>query len=507
MTSLRRWRTALVVFMLTASVACSSTTREGQVSAGRASGSSQSGLGDTAATGDAAADVDVDGDGVPDPTGTVAAATGNTGGGPATGGTGGGATGGAAPGTAAAKTGPGGRALPTDPITVGWRIADRATAQAMAAALGTRGVSGGDPRGYAEALTAHVNANGGIAGRKIVPEYFEVDLTGLVANPDASDQRSCERFTEDTRVFTVLSPIPSGQPLPGCLASRGVPLILQSPEEFDQQDLKDNAGFFYLPGLPNMSRQQGVIVNALAAQNFYDGARLGIIWFDKPAFRRTVEQWLKPALAAKGVKVVDEISMSSYTSSEQYSSAVLRMKANNVTHVQIVDVSGLMAIQFMQHAESQAFRPRYGLSSANSLGAVAASASPNQLRRSIGVGWMPSLDVPAARDPGPTPAGKQCLDILRAAGKQMSDRVAESLAIWSCETIFFFKAAMERAPEHTPAGLRAAVNGLGTSYVPASTFATRFGPDRYDGPSGARHLAYDDACSCFTYTAPLYDIG
>lgn len=491
--------------MLTASVACSSTTREGTVSAGRASGSSAAGLGDTTATGDGT--TDVDGDGVPDPTGTVAAATGDTGGGTAAGGTGGGGAAGAATGTAGARIGPGGRALPTDPITIGWRIADRATAQAMGAALGARGVSGGDPRGYAEALTDHVNANGGIAGRRVIPEYFEVDLTGLVANPDASDQRSCERFTEDTRVFAVLSPIPSGQPLPGCLASRGVPLILQSPEEFDQQDLKDNAGFFYLPGLPNMTRQQPVIVNALAAQKFYDGARLGIIWYDKPAFRRTVEQSLKPALAARGVKVVDEVSMSSYTSSEQYSSAVLRFKANNVTHIQIVDVSGLMAIQFMQHAESQAFRPRYGLSSANSLGAVAAATSPNQLRRAIGVGWMPSLDVPAARDPGATSAGKQCLDIMRAAGKQMSDRVAESLAIWSCETMFFFKAVMERAPEHTPGGLRAAVDGLGTSYVPASTFATRFGPDRYDGPSAARHLAYDDSCSCFTYTAPLHDIG
>ncbi|MCY0725891.1 hypothetical protein OVW19_29555, partial [Klebsiella pneumoniae] len=85
--------------------------------------------------------------------------------------------------------------------------------------------------------------------------------------------------------------------------------------------------------------------------------------------------------------------------------------------------------QFMQYAEAQQFRPRYGLSSANSLSAIQTGVSPNQLRGAIGVGWTPSLD--AAEHPGYSTTAQACLDALRADGRRTDDKVALALALWT----------------------------------------------------------------------------
>jgi ABC-type branched-subunit amino acid transport system substrate-binding protein len=443
--------------------------------------------------------------------GTGTGATGATrpGGPPATGAAptaGGGANPGATPGAPAggghAPAG-GGRVVPTEPLRIGLRIGSQASTSAMAAALGARGVSGGNQRGYAEALVAHLNATGGIDGRTVEAVYREVDIAGLVANSDASDQADCEHFT-DAEVSAVLSPLPLGAPLGPCLASRGIPLVVASPEEFNDNDLARLGGMMSLPATPSLHRQADIIIGSLAQQGFYDGATVGLVWYDKPTFREAIEEAFRPAFAAHGVTVAEEVVMSSYTSSEQFSSAVLRFKARGITHVQFVDVSGLLALQFMQYAETQQYRPRYGLSSANSLSAVQTAVSPNQLRGAIGVGWMPSLDT--SEHPGFSATAQGCLDALRADGQRTGDRVAVALALWTCETLSFFRAAMELAPEHSAAGFVAGLAAIGDGYVPADTFAVRVGPGRYDGPAAVRPLAYDDGCSCFRYTGEPYGV-
>jgi hypothetical protein len=391
-----------------------------------------------------------------------------------------------------------------EPLAIGIRIASRSSMQAIATAFGTRGISGGDPRGYAETLVEYLNSKGGVAGHPVTAEYREVDIAGLVANPDASDQQDCDHFTQDRKVFAVLTSIPAGTPLAPCLASRGVPLVLNSPEEFDVHDLGNLHGMLSMPSIPSLNRQAPALVDALADQGFYRDAKVGLIYYDKPTFSRAVRESVKPALAAHGVKLADEVAMSSYTSSEQYSSAVLRFKAAGIDRVQFVDVSGLIALQFMQYAESQQYRPRYGLSSANSLSAIRTGVSSNQLKGAIGIGWMPSLDTD--EHPGFSATAKECLDALHAAGRRTDDPVAVAMALWTCEVLWFFRAAMEHAPEATAAGFVAGLEALGDSYVPADTYAVQVGRGRYDGPAAVRRLAFRSSCSCFRYTSAPYPI-
>jgi ABC-type branched-subunit amino acid transport system substrate-binding protein len=310
-------------------------------------------------------------------------------------------------------------------LTIGVRHADEASAAAIGAALGARNVSSGDTRGYAEAIIASINAHGGVAGRQLAAEYEAVNLVGLVANASAADQASCTHFTEDVKVFAVTTAIPSGADLSTCLAQHKTPLVESSVDEYDQKNMDDIAGWFYLTNIPNLTRAVRIIVDGLYAQGYYGtGAKIGVLHYTAyPVYERAYAE-LKAALARHGLQVTADEGMSSYTSSEQYQAAVLRMKAKNITHVQFIDVSGLMAIQFMQHAESQLFRPRYGLSSGNSLGALRNSAPSAQLERSLAISWMPSLDVDEAHDPGGRPGATECLRIIRAAGLVMNDRVA-----------------------------------------------------------------------------------
>jgi hypothetical protein len=83
---------------------------------------------------------------------------------------------------------------------------------------------------------------------------------------------------------------------------------------------------------------------------------------------------------------------------------------------------------------------------------------------------------------------------MRAAGLDPGEGLSY------CSRLFFLKAALDRAHDITPAGLRAAVDTLGTSFSSAITPTTRFWPGRFDGVGAVRDLYFDSGCKCFKYT-------
>src|SRR5205085_2981766 len=120
------------------------------------------------------------------------------------------------------------------------------------------------------------------------------------------------------------------------------------------------------------------------------------------------------------------------------------------------------------------------------------NAPAEQLTGSIGIGWLPASDIYYKEIAhGVNPAEDLCYAITKRNGDEVKRY---------CDGLFFLKAALDRAPVFTPAGLRAAVEALGTSYNSPWTFATRFGPGRYDGAHQARSLAFVDSCACYRYS-------
>lgn len=408
-------------------------------------------------------------------------------------------------GAPAPGLGPPGRGVSATAIKVGFWIVD------VSGTCSTLGVSGNpaceeSDEGEIEAINTWINAHGGIAGRKLDPVVIKSDVerSGYAAEAEAA----CEAFTEDHKVFVVVVPPQISRPeFVSCLAARNTPVVDGGFWPFDRRDWQRLAGILYMPNRPRPERWVAAYIDGLAAQGFFGkGTKVGLLRFEGAPFRRVTEGVLKPRLAAHGVRLTDEFAITppQNTSSEygtmnaQLNSAVLRFNDKDVDRVIFFGTLLEMQFFFMHSAEAQGFRPRYGLSSLDWPSFLEGLAPRDQLRGAVGVGWSIGYDVAAARDPGPNAAATRCKKILQDAGLDPgAGRNAK------CDSAFFLKAALDRAPALNLMGLRLAVEGMGRSFEPAETFAAQFGPSRYDGPASFRYVRFDDGCACFRYSGGL----
>lgn len=367
--------------------------------------------------------------------------------------------------------------------------------------LGVEGASTGDNRAQAGAVIAHLNANGGLGGRRIEPVYFDYNVQ---QDPAVSDQEACTAWTEDTRVFAAMSLYGKPVTLGVCLAKQGVASLLDFREPPDDDLLRAYPSAIFAPSQLSLSRRTRLYVKGLADLGYFTATdKIGLVLQDETVYRNVSERVLKPELRARGLTVAAEVAI---TGTNDFANAVLRFRQEDVTRVLFLDQEGGLAYFFMTAAESQAYRPRYGLSTASYPSFLELNVPPAQLSGSVGVGWMPTKDV--AQNPTPTDASvARCDAILRKAGQEPADRVAEGVGHAFCDWLFFLDRALELAPTLSLAGLQQGVEAIGTSFDPALTFSSRLGPGRHDGASSYRNLAFDDGCRCFRYTSPPRSTG
>jgi hypothetical protein len=384
-----------------------------------------------------------------------------------------------------------------------------------AAAFAIKDSGQGDQQAQAQAVINYINSHGGAAGRKLVPVFHHNDPTaGTFAD---QNQRACAAFTEDHKVFAVTPQNFGMDTLVQCLSRKGVPLIA-TDHVFgawsDQTQMDQYADHLYLPGTMNFSRAK-VIVDGLAGAGFFERtSRIGLLYTDSPSIARAVNQTVRPALAAHGFQLTDAVPIASPNSEADVSnsatgasSAVLRLRSEGVDRIFFLEGAGIIPFLFMPQAQAQGYKPRYGLSSYDEPEWLTQNAPAAQLVGSLGVGWISSLDVADKDDPGGNAAAALCLQIMRAAGQNVTgDRSHEHSAFGFCSSLFFLKAALDGAPSVDVAGMRRGVEGLGTSFNSALTFATLLGNRRHDGAASARGFTYDTGCSCFRYTGARWDI-
>lgn len=396
-----------------------------------------------------------------------------------------------------------GRGVSDSAITVGVILVP-GLAEMRAAMVGSEncGNDCGDNRIQAQAVIDLINARGGVAKRKLVPIYHDLDIK---ENFDVSAQEACSKFTEDHQVFAVVDQDGSGpwaEQMTACLAKRGTPRI--GPMETDTKFADDFAPYYYDPSGITLTRAGRVHVAGLVKLGFFEpAAKIGLLRYDRPTDERAAEQGIKLALAAQGIKLADEVAVS-YPSSisdlsvtaSQLSSASLRFKTNLITHVLPQDRRDL-AYLFGTNAESQSYRPRYGLNSFSQPHDLQGQLPASQLRRAVGVGWMPLTDVDSPRIPTPNATRQACIDAMKKVGVAAPELNQKALSY--CDDLFFLKVVGDSAKTLTTAGFQAAAEALGTTFEPALTHGARFGPGIHDGASSARPLAFDDACSCFYY--------
>ena len=268
-----------------------------------------------------------------------------------------------------------------------------------------------------------------------------------------------------------------------CLAKANTPFLAQTAALFDRTMFDRYPGLVFQPFMITAERQ-GAWIDSLFSQGYFSaGAKVGLLEFDNSVYHKFADTVIKPRLAARGLKVADEVAFAVPDSAAstgglfaQASNAVLRFKSEGITHVILSPTGGAIPFVFMQSAETQSYRPRYALNSLEVPAFVTQNVPVAQLTGSLGVGWLPASDLYYKEVAhGANPAEDLCYAITKRNGDEVKRY---------CDGLFFLKAALDHAAQFTPAGLRAAVEAMGTTYNSPWTFATRFGPGRYDGAPG-----------------------
>ncbi len=415
-------RLTAVALLLAGATACGSTVQVTETTAAQLSGSGLGGAVGTDATGpDPASDV---GGEIVLPGGDVGTAAGRPGapvttgvGGSGSGSTssGGGSTAGRTttnPGQSGAPAGAGSTAAATVPSSgPGWDaktvrigVMTQQDVQKVAESFGVSSVDSGDQVADVTAITKELNRRGGLFGRTLVLDIYDI---GSAGDPETQGQAACAHFTTDVRVVAVYAMALVGDTpsFRSCMLKAKLPVLAGGGQAFDDQVFAELQGYYGLMPFPSWSRFAGPFVDRLVAQQYYSGwdttagapgaapVKTGFLCPDTPIGRR-VGALVRKESARVGHPLVRETYYAA--GGGDASGYVLRFKADGITHVLFCDL-GLFV--FAQQAESQRYRPRYGVSTFNTpvlfLQGLVANA---QLAGSVGVGWAP--------DPGRGPAAR-----------------------------------------------------------------------------------------------------
>ncbi|MGH9187939.1 MAG: hypothetical protein ACRD0U_19360 [Acidimicrobiales bacterium] len=165
-------------------------------------------------------------------------------------------------------------------------------------------------------LVDHVNATGGIGGRRLRLVYYTYEANEF-RSQDELAQEACTLWTQDEPVFAVLAGGLAGTDnLKACLARAGVPHVFENPYSFADDRVFDQFPTYFETGALELGRQGRALAEGLVEEGFFAPAGdqqapcprpvcTGLITFDTEPIHRAVENELRPALEAAG-QVIDE---------------------------------------------------------------------------------------------------------------------------------------------------------------------------------------------------------
>ena len=379
-----------------------------------------------------------------------------------------------------------------------------------------------DSRKAYDAMIEEVNKAGGLGGREVVPIYhkYDGDSSETIAQ---QAQAACARFTQDNKVYAIFA------------FDNGAGVIQECTEKAGAVNLAPNTGslpetfrryphYIEIAGM-NLLRVGPVTVTGLKREGYFDrGLKLGIVTWDDANYRKALEEGYVPALGKQGVQLATDPAYISAPQtyddlaamSADINNAILRFQSQGITHVILAGgASGLcglacMETVWMRRAESQNYRPRYGLND-NNLPTAAYDQGlypAEQLRASVAVAW---LDLNKAADEGTrvNQTRERCFALMRKHGVPMNNVNQEDAARSACDELSFLQTIINGKLNGVPRvndAFIAAVNGLGTSFASASAYGTHFSATRHDGIAAARNIKFLASCDCWRYVTDPYRV-
>lgn len=368
-----------------------------------------------------------------------------------------------------------------------------------------------DARDYYNAIIDHINKNGGVAGRKLAPVYYNFKSTD---DGNAADEAACSHWTQDNKTFVFLA---GGEILWNCSLKAGAVNLsggVASGKVYARYPhLISPLGF-------RLERLTRATVNGLAKLDYFrptpewPTGKLGLMTWDDNAYVEGIKTGSLPALKKLGITPTDiryiktPQSLGAFSeSSAAVSNAVLRFKGQGIDHVMIQDgpagVCGgtCLSLLFLQNADTQKYYPRYGFNSLNSPGTPLLPSRPQ--RGMLALSWAdydPSQDEPGR----PNRRRDECFKIMQDRGIQVTGAQAQVDAGSACNSFWFIQETLNKATSLTAAGVVAAAERLGTSFRSPLAYSTRLAAGQHDGIDGVRNSYFDDGCECMKFVGGVY---
>jgi hypothetical protein len=435
---------------------------------------------------------------------------------PGAAGTGTGSTG--TSGSVATGTGATGAGLPTvrattagarvtAPLSIGVVLTATSNAQQFGVSLGNTY----SERQVDDAIINGLNAQGGLAGRKIVAVYAQTD-TGS-SNWETDFSAACATFTQDHHVVAVLGYVFNYfSSFERCLAAKRIPHLSTGFNVPDREELSKFPLQVDLD-VPTIDRRGLLkLVGATSDGVLTPKNKIGLLTDTCPGTPTSLQHVFLPAAKKLGLHVEKTVAINcpngnadSGAAASALQSAVLQFAAAGVDRVLFhASSEGPALLLFSLSAESQGYHPSYVVSSLANLEAVRGYLPPGQLGNIHGYGWMPTQDIPPRFYPRANSLQQRCLALLRSGSVTPSSGPDFYYGYNFCEALFAYeRALLITQGDSDGRGVIAAVKSLGTSFASLTNDGgSAFSPDLPDAPRSMRHLVYTASCSCFRYTGP-----
>jgi hypothetical protein len=265
----------------------------------------------------------------------------------------------------------------------------------------------------------------------------------------------------------------------------------------DDKQLNGFAPYVWQPEKISLSRF-GAYVDRLAKGGFFaQRSKVGLLRYDRDIDLRTRDEVIRPALTRHGLKLDQDFAFTPAQSvsdlsgtAAQANNAVLRFRQAGIDRVLFLPSALVIDTIFPPAAESQGYRPRYGLDSAEGPASWTDNAQPEQLNGALAIGWNVRLDLGQEYVNDGNKLWSYCRDYMRKHG-------APEAGAYGCGGFFFLQEALARAPEVNAAGVRAGADRLGSTPWTVSNYGSAVQAGRFDRAGATVLYRYDAGCNCF----------
>ena len=381
--------------------------------------------------------------------------------------------------------------------------------QAALTALGGKGDIG-NLQDEAKAVIAWLNTHGGVGGRPITPVWVDENAA------EKSDQIAsdvCAAWTQDNHVDAALpgGPNVDMDAVRNCLRNASIPAVsFQWHVQSRQHDLETDP-LWVEPLALSMESYAKTYADDLAAQGFFKGGKLGILYDDGPSWTDVEQHVLEPELRRLGVKIVARASYAIRTFSDiapaepQLRDYALQFKSEGVDRVISFEPWQGWGF-FMIQAHNNDYHPKWGLSSQTdwSVSYATGLVPLDEMVNAYYVGWSPVMDLQDMwqESSGPRWARlRLCDSIYTSSGIKRDGPAAEVFALALCDGLLDVAALGANVHGNlNRATFAQAVDNVAwqSAFLPTMALSNA----RRYGVTAVRPARWDQTNDVFFYTGP-----